>query len=245
MPSIYLQYHNSEAQGNLPQPIEGARWQIHTRVSSATRAQGKVALVVGKGKPRQYFLWSVFTIERTEKLPDGRIILEGPGTALNPPLKLSGAEFERFRARCANFIGFREITDLAYARKLVKLAEGSNENHNELEPEPAVALSIRQPHVEAILRGIKKIEYRREATSRRGRILIYSAKLFAENLAYWVKKYGFEKVDLGKLPRGVVAGSVELHACDGGEWHLRNPLRAKTLRRPTGRPQPIWFKPFE
>lgn len=111
--------------------------------------------------------------------------------------------------------------------------------------EPTVALSIRQPHVEAIFRGIKKIEYRREATSRRGRILIYSAKLFAENLDYWVEHYGFQNVDLDELPRGYVVGSVELYKCEGGDWHLRNPVRAKALRRPAGRPQPIWFRPFE
>ena len=75
--------------------------------------------------------------------------------------------------------------------------------------------------------------------------MIYSAKLFAENLDEWVQEYGFQKLNLDKLPRGVVVGSVELYKCEGGDWHLRNPIRAKTLRRPTGRPQPIWFTPFE
>jgi hypothetical protein len=38
------------------------------------------------------------------------------------------------------------------------------------------ALSIRQPHAEAIMRGIKKIEYRSAPTRIRGRIYIYAAK---------------------------------------------------------------------
>ena len=36
------------------------------------------------------------------------------------------------------------------------------------------ALSIRQPHAEAILRGVKKIEYRTRRTKVRGRIYIYA-----------------------------------------------------------------------
>ena len=36
-----------------------------------------------------------------------------------------------------------------------------------------VALSIRQPHVEQILRGKKKIEYRSMPTNKRERVYIY------------------------------------------------------------------------
>jgi len=38
------------------------------------------------------------------------------------------------------------------------------------------ALSIRQPHAEAIMRGIKKIEYRSGPTKTRGRIHIYASQ---------------------------------------------------------------------
>lgn len=283
MSQIYLQYHNCEQQGNLPHAfsLEQLRLQIHTKLASAKKASGRVMLIAGLGQPRRYFLWSTFTIDRVQQNPDGHLILEGPGWQLAPPQQLTGAEFLRFKASCANFIGFRQITELPYTKRLVQLAENNRPPGRSVEvvtvlrtlqrvaesprirqqltvqiagldsvshdddKEPTIALSIRQPHVEAIFRGIKKIEYRRDATSRRGRILIYAAKLFAENLDHWVQKYGFQKVDLEKLPRGVVVGSVELYECNGGEWYLRNPVRAKTLRRPTGRPQPIWFTPFE
>lgn len=282
MSLIYLQYHNCEQQGHLPHDFsqESARLQIYTKMATAKKASGRVLLIAGLGQPRRFYLWSTFTIDRCQQNPDGHILLEGPGWQLAPPQPLTGSDFADFKASCANFIGFRQITELPFTGKLLQLAEchrppGKPEeqlhclrsmqklavspriqqlvtqistmegSQVSLTDEPTIALSIRQPHVEAIFRGIKKIEYRRDATSRRGRILIYSAKLFAENLPHWVKKYGFEKVNLDELPRGVVVGSVELHESVGGEWHLRHPVRAKVLLRPTGRPQPIWFTPFE
>lgn len=283
MSQIYLQYHNCEPQSSLPHAFhqEPARLQIHTSLVAAKKASGRLILIAGLGQPRRYYLWSTFAIDRCQQKPEGHILLEGPGWQLAPPQLLRGTDFDSFKTSCANFIGFRKITELPYTKKLLQLAEryrlpGQPEvnlqclrmlqqitlspkiqrqlgeeiiqregRQQSFSDEPTVALSIRQPHVEAIFRGIKKIEYRRDATSRRGRILIYSAKLFADDLPHWVKKYGIEKVNLEELPRGVVVGSVELHRCDGGEWHLRHPMRARVLRRPTGRPQPIWFTPFE
>lgn len=283
MSLTYLQYHNCEQQGTLPHDLsqESVRLQIYTRLATAKKASGRVLLIAGLGQPRRYYLWSVFTIDRCQQKPDGIIQLEGPGWQLSPPQLLTGSDFASFKASCANFIGFRQITELPFTKKLLQLAERYRPpgvpgeylqglraiQQTALSPkiqqqlitqvgqleaprsaasdEPTVALSIRQPHVEAIFRGIKKIEYRRDATNRRGRIHIYSAKLFADDLPRWVKKYGFEKVKLDELPRGVVVGSVELHDCVGGEWHLRHPVRAKVLLQPTGRPQPIWFTPFE
>ena len=37
------------------------------------------------------------------------------------------------------------------------------------------ALSIRQPHAEAIMRGVKPIEYRFRSTNVRGKIYIYAS----------------------------------------------------------------------
>jgi hypothetical protein len=56
--------------------------------------------------------------------------------------------------------------------------------------------------------------------------------------------YGMADVDPDALPRGVIVGTVELYDCDGGNWHVRNPERAKTLRKPKNHPQPVWFNPF-
>lgn len=282
MSPIYLQYHNCEQQGTLPHPLaqQQARLQIYTRQISAMKASGRVILIAGLGQPRQYYLWSTFTIDRCQKQPDGQILLEGTGWQLSPPQLLEEINFSKFKKTCANFIGFRQISDLPYSASLIQLAERYQlpgkitqdikllqslqkivisssiqqqlaeriqlleHSQQGLGDEPTVALSIRQPHVEAIFLGIKTIEYRRCTTHRRGRILIYSAKLFAENLDHWLKEYALKHVNLDELPRGVVVGSVELFKCDGGNWHLRNPVRAKTLRRPTGKPQPIWFTPF-
>lgn len=108
------------------------------------------------------------------------------------------------------------------------------------------ALSIRQPHAEAIMRGIKIIEYRSTATRIRGRIYIYAGlgRYSAEDEADMMAEYGINDVSCDDLPRGVIIGTVELHDCDGGEWHIRKPERAKTLRKPKNHPQPVWFNPF-
>jgi hypothetical protein len=108
------------------------------------------------------------------------------------------------------------------------------------------ALSIRQPHAEAIMRNKKKVEYRSRPTKIRGRILIYaSQKRYApEDEAKMMSAYGITDITCDDLPRGVVVGSVELFDCDGGEWHVRKPERATRLRKPTNLPQPVWFYPF-
>jgi len=112
------------------------------------------------------------------------------------------------------------------------------------------ALSIRQPHAEAILRGVKPIEFRNRVTNIRGRIFIYAAlgRDTAENESKWMARYAINDCECDNLPRGVLVGTVELHDCteqvDEFQWHLRNPERAETLRKPTGHPQPSWFFPF-
>jgi ASCH domain len=112
------------------------------------------------------------------------------------------------------------------------------------------ALSIRQPHAEAILRGVKRIEYRNRLTHIRGRIFIYAAlgRYTAEDEAAMIAGYRIKNCVCDELPRGVLVGTVELCDCTGqGEdfhWHVRNPERAKRPRKPTTRPQPAWFFPF-
>jgi hypothetical protein len=107
------------------------------------------------------------------------------------------------------------------------------------------ALSIRQPHAEAIMRGVKKIEYRSRPTKVRGRICIYASRgrYPTDDEAEMMADYGIDDVECDDLPRGVLIGTVELHDCDGGDWHVRNPERAKRLRKPKNHPQPVWFNP--
>jgi hypothetical protein len=58
-----------------------------------------------------------------------------------------------------------------------------------------------------------------------------------------MRKYGIKDVSCDDLPRGVLIGSVELIDCDGGQWSLREPERAKKMVPPTKQPQPVWFYP--
>jgi hypothetical protein len=112
------------------------------------------------------------------------------------------------------------------------------------------ALSIRQPHAEAILRGVKRIEYRNRLTHIRGRIFIYAAlgRYSADDEAAMMAGYRIADCVCDELARGVLVGSVELYDCTGKDedfhWHVRNPERAKRPRKPTNRPQPSWFFPF-
>ena len=91
------------------------------------------------------------------------------------------------------------------------------------------ALSIRQPHAEAILRGVKPIEFRSRPTNVRGRIYIYAAlgRYSPEEEAEMMEMYGMDDTACDDLPRGVLIGTVDLWDCTGTEgdfnWHVRDP----------------------
>ena len=112
------------------------------------------------------------------------------------------------------------------------------------------ALSIRQPYAEAIMRGVKAIEFRSRPTNVRGRVYVYATigRFSGGQEAELLERHGIDDVICDDLPRGVLVGTVELWDCTGTDgdyhWHLRHPQRAKKLLKPTGRPQPTWFKPF-
>jgi hypothetical protein len=112
------------------------------------------------------------------------------------------------------------------------------------------ALSIRQPHAEAIMRGVKPIEHRFRPTDVRERIFIYASRTryTPEQEAKMMAMYGMSDVACDDLPRGVLVGTVELWDCTCSEgdyhWHFRNPERATELLKPTRRPLAGWFNPF-
>jgi hypothetical protein len=132
------------------------------------------------------------------------------------------------------------------------------------------ALSIRQPFAELILRGIKTVEYRSRPTRIIGRRFhIYASKGAAaagkavwsrdlavpprEALPAWMIELAeqvgmIEPGALALLPRGVIVGSAVIEKVsrvdDVYRWHLADVERAQTLRKPRGRPQPVWFHPF-
>ena len=274
--NYYLQYHNVQNEGLLlsDPPFSATRLGIRTRRPSVRDAEGRVFLIAGVGRPRRYFLWETFEVEEVTASGDGGFQASGTGWQLAPPAELTGKPFEQFKSACANFVGFRSINDLPFSLTLNKLAEenrppGKPEHIvsflNTLDgllpdddPEraavrtalghyqPVRALSIRQPHAEAILRGAKKIEYRSGPTKIRGRILIYASlgRYSAKDESAMMADYGIEDVACGNLSRGVLVGSVELFDCDGGDWHVRKPERAEKLVQPTKQPQPVWFYPF-
>ena len=55
---------------------------------------------------------------------------------------------------------------------------------------------------------------------------------------------GEEDVSCDNLPRGVIIGTVDLYDCDEVDWHVKDPERAMTKRKPKNHPQPVWFNPF-
>jgi hypothetical protein len=97
------------------------------------------------------------------------------------------------------------------------------------------ALSIRQPHLENILSGKKKFEYRSRPIHVRGRVWLYSPRLCDE---------GGEG-----MPTRLILGSVELAGSEPVEGRyrvaLRNPLRLDVPLLPSGQPQPGLWKPTQ
>jgi hypothetical protein len=121
--SLYIQYHNADKEGLRYFFSNDGRLAIYTRRSHVQKARGTVFLIVGVGKPRQYFLWESFDIDHVEAQEDGTFLAEGPGFRLCPPQRLEGDDFNAFKSSCANFVGFRKIDDLPYSITLKKLAE--------------------------------------------------------------------------------------------------------------------------
>lgn len=109
--------------------------------------------------------------------------------------------------------------------------------------EPEMAISIRQPYAELILRGIKTTEFRPTRTKRRGSVLIYAA-LQPGPADRWAE-HGLE---VGSLPTGVVVGQVDILTCvELGKrsfgYRLANAKRLPH-RKPERHPQPSWFRPW-
>jgi hypothetical protein len=109
--------------------------------------------------------------------------------------------------------------------------------------ERQLALSVRQPYAELIMRGKKKIEYRSKATKIRGRVYIYASMTPGHS-----EDFGRMRLKSGDLPTGVLIGTVEVVGSRVGdgccEWLLANPKRLDEALRPEKHPQPAWFYPF-
>jgi hypothetical protein len=126
-----------------------------------------------------------------------------------------------------------------------------------------IALGIRQPWAELILRGIKTIEVRSLRTSIRRPIYIYASKLVAETEPAR-EAAAKHRIDVDRLPRGLLVGTVEIVDCrsclpsDHGVacvppellkgkqgWRLANPRRLETPLKVRFLPYGVWFYPFK
>ncbi len=70
----------------------------------------------------------------------------------------------------------------------------------------SLALSVRQPMLELILRGRKTVEVRSRSTRVRERVLLYAPMTVHEHPAYSI-------AEVDALPCGVVVGSVAIVGC--------------------------------
>ncbi len=128
--------------------------------------------------------------------------------------------------------------------------------------DPEIALSIRQPWAELIMRGIKTIEVRTRLTHKRARVQVYasSGRVQADDEARVQRDHD---IDVDGLPRGVLVGTIEIVDCQRVRpsdsdaagfsirrddasfgWHLARPVRDTRLRAPERQPQPTFFRPF-
>ena len=125
-----------------------------------------------------------------------------------------------------------------------------------------IALGIRQPWAELILRGIKTVEVRSTDTKQRGTIYVYASKQLAGNpfAEEAIRRHG---LDVELLPKGVLVGTVDLSASNPADaddttaacvpaeylegrfaWRLENPTRLSEPVSPRFLPYGVWFYPF-
>jgi hypothetical protein len=132
------------------------------------------------------------------------------------------------------------------------------------QPDPdLIALGIRQPWAELILRGVKTIEVRSQDTKVRGAVYLYSSKKPAdvEPAVAAAREYGIEP---DELPMGVIVGTVDIvdsapcrpadaaASCVPGSyltgrfgWTLANPVRFDEPLTVRFLPYGVWFYPFK
>lgn len=125
-----------------------------------------------------------------------------------------------------------------------------------------IALGVRQPWAELILRGTKTIEVRSQSTNVRGTIYLYASKKYSAHAAASAA-VGEYNLDMAELPLGMLVGTVEIVdavPCEPGDaqaacvsrndvhgqvgWHLRNPVRFREPLEVRYLPYGVWFYPF-
>ncbi len=126
-----------------------------------------------------------------------------------------------------------------------------------------IALGIRQPWAELILRGIKTVEVRSQPTNVRGTIYLYTGRKFADIPAAG-EMAERHSLDADTLPRGLLVGTVDIVGCrpcvsgdsdaacvpvsvlEGHQgWQLANPVRLDQPLKARFVPYGVWFYPFK
>lgn len=126
-----------------------------------------------------------------------------------------------------------------------------------------IALGIRQPWAELILRGIKSIEIRSLPTNVRGTIYLYTGTKFADtsDVDVLIEQH---RLNVNDLIQGRLVGTVDIvdsRSCttrDAGAacvspsllrgkhaWCLANPVRLDEPLKARFRPYGVWFYPFK
>lgn len=126
-----------------------------------------------------------------------------------------------------------------------------------------IALGVRQPWIELILRGEKTIEVRSQPTNLRGTIYLYASKKIADIPAAVMAISEYE-LDVDTLPTGRLLGTVDIVDCrpcrmadmpeacvpayllkDKFAWTLANPQRLAEPLKVRFLPYGVWFYPFK
>lgn len=126
-----------------------------------------------------------------------------------------------------------------------------------------LALGVRQPWAELILRGHKTIEVRSLTTGVRGPIYLYASKKIAETPAARAAA-ARHNIDVTSLPLGRLVGTVEITDCRPcteedaqaacltsdlilGKlgWRLAAPIRLPEPLAVRFLPYGVWFYPFQ
>jgi hypothetical protein len=126
-----------------------------------------------------------------------------------------------------------------------------------------IALGVRQPWAELILRGVKTIEVRTLPTSIRGPIYLYASKIVATTPAACLAARKHE-IEVAALPRGLLVGTVDIVGCERCRqadaaaacltpdvilgklaWKLANPRPLRVPLEVRFLPYGVWFYPFQ
>lgn len=125
-----------------------------------------------------------------------------------------------------------------------------------------IALGIRQPWVELILRGVKTLEIRTQPTRVRGAIYVYASKTvastpdataaIARHEVSWADDCHQRLVGTIEItgcrpttPADAEAACLAAESLEGlYAWTLANPKRLETPQKPRFLPYGVWFYPY-